>query len=91
MRVHVDPKTGKLVRGAVAARARELSPRERNMVSRSADGLTARTLPNGTVALNLSGRFRNLIRVELGEDEAGLKTVCLINDPSTDSGNPGSP
>jgi hypothetical protein len=67
-------------------RAWDLSPQEKNMLSRSDEGLQPTILANGAVAVNLRGRFQSMITTssELGSNQ--LKTSCSIIDavPSPD-------
>lgn len=57
MRVYRDPETGELTHQPPPGLARGLSEEMRRRVSRSSEGLRARTLPDGTNVLNLQGRF----------------------------------
>jgi hypothetical protein len=59
---------------------RGLSARERNMLNRSDDGLQARALPNGAVAVNLQGRFQSMATIQVYGDTDALQLSCSIND-----------
>jgi hypothetical protein len=54
--ITVDKQTGK-VRKPTTAETQELVATLRQMTSRSTEGLTAKTLPNGTKQVTLEGRF----------------------------------
>jgi len=67
MVVGVDPETGQLGM-PTAAQMVELSPREQAMVSRSGAGLTEVRHADGTVSVNLQGRFQEFVVVRFGAD-----------------------
>ena len=67
MVVGIDPETGQLGM-PTAAQMVELSPREQAMVSRSGAGLTEVRHADGTVSVNLQGRFQEFVVVRFGAD-----------------------
>jgi hypothetical protein len=67
MVVGIDPETGQLGM-PTAAQMAELSPREQAMVSRSGAGLTEVRHADGTVSVNLQGRFQEFVVVRFGAD-----------------------
>lgn len=58
----------------------ELTGREKNMLSRSDEGLRAQVLPNGAVVLNLRGRFQNMATAATDQNTGQLIKVCSIGD-----------
>lgn len=77
LRVYIDPETGQLGRAPAGVLA--LSREEHRMLSRSTEGLTSRVLPNGTVALDLQGRFMNLSVATRNAD--GTISMNCVNHP----------
>jgi hypothetical protein len=67
VRVFIDPETGELG-GPPGVEPPGLSIATQNRLSRSSHGLQTRALPDGTVLLNLQGRFHNMSVVTLDED-----------------------
>lgn len=70
LKVFVDPASGALV---VPPRTKRLtldrlSPEMREALSTSSDGLVEVTTPNGTVLVNLQGRFRSASIATVGAD-----------------------
>lgn len=62
LRVTIDPETGQMVVPPPADRRKmALSPAMQNAFSQSDEGLPTVVLPDGTVMVNLQGRFRNLL------------------------------
>lgn len=62
LRVMIDPETGQMVVPPAAERHKmALSPAMQNALSRSDEGLPTVVLPDGTVMVNLQGRFQNLL------------------------------
>lgn len=59
----------------------ELQDALTEMVNTSADGLTEVTLPDGTVTVDLQGRFQSAMVVSVGED-GKLKSSCLSSAPN---------
>lgn len=67
MIVALDPETGAI--GLPTARQAEALMRsEENMLSRSTEGLQAQYLPDGTVMLDLQGRFQEFSVARIGAD-----------------------
>jgi hypothetical protein len=60
MRVYRDPATGKIGPPPAGFQPPGLSIAEEHMLNRTGHGLRERTLPNGAVAVDLQGRFRNM-------------------------------
>jgi len=80
-RVFRNPETG-VIEFAPAASTplTGLSVREQNMLSRSDQGLQARVLANGAVALDLQGRFQSMATAAADSDTGQLKMSCSIDD-----------
>lgn len=70
LKVVVDPATGALVVPSRTKRLSlsQLSPEMREALSTSSDGLVEVTTANGTVLVNLQGRFRSASIATVGED-----------------------
>ncbi|NDY94299.1 post-PEP-CTERM-1 domain-containing protein [Wenzhouxiangella limi] len=76
MTVHIDPKTGEIT-GYQAPDPRRLpSERLERTLSRSAAGLQAVTLPDGTVYVDLQGRFGHLQTARVDQSGA-LEMRCV--------------
>jgi len=67
MVVGVDPETGQLGM-PTAGQMAELSPREQSMISRSGAGLVQVHHPDGSVSIDLQGRFQELVIARIGTD-----------------------
>jgi len=67
MVVGVDPETGQLGM-PTAEQMTELSPREQSMISRSGAGLVQVHHPDGSVSINLQGRFQEFVIARNGPD-----------------------
>ena len=77
MRVYRDPETGKLThRPPAGAKALALSEETKEMLSRSNKGLEARVLPDGTVGMDLQGRFMSFA-VAHRDADGKLVTDCV--------------
>ena len=59
-RVYTNPETGKLGGPPPDIEPLGLSIAERNKLNRSGEGLEKRQLPDGTLLVNLQGRFQNM-------------------------------
>ncbi len=77
MRAHIDPETGELIgyRAPEATDAR-ISDHVRNALSRSDEGLESVTLPDGSVRVDLQGRFRHLNAARTGSGH-GPDSICV--------------
>jgi hypothetical protein len=67
-RVIINPETGKLGGPPASVEPPELSIATQNRLSRSDKGLQIQHLPDGTMLMNLRGRFQNMSVVTLGQD-----------------------
>ncbi len=73
MRIHIDPETGHLL---PLSSSPELSTKAAMPnLSRSMEGLSPKTLPNGSVMVNLQGRFQNATIARIGSD-GKVHTIC---------------
>jgi hypothetical protein len=81
LQVAVDPATGKL-RPPTAAEARVLAAGLDKVVNDSAEGLEAVTWPDGTVTVDLEGRFASVAVVSFDDD--GTLTMECIDLPAAD-------
>ena len=83
LRVYRDPITGRFTTPPATVRLR-LADRERQMLNRSSVGLQARTMPNGTVTLDLQGRFMNLLLATSRQAES-LSVSCVQDAAEADA------
>jgi len=67
-RVYIDPETRKLGGPPPGIEPTGLSIAEQNKLSRSGEGLEKRQLPDGTLLVNLQGRFQNMSVVSKTHD-----------------------
>jgi len=67
-RVYIDPETRKLGGPPSGIEPPGLSIAEQNKLSRSEEGLEKRVLPDGTMLVNLQGRFQNMSVVTMTPD-----------------------
>ncbi len=67
-RAHLDPETGTLMVPPAKLRTIQLSPELEQALSASHEGLVEVALPDGTVVLNLQGRFTSMLFATLGQD-----------------------
>ena len=67
MRVRLDPESGTLLLDTSAVAADKATDLEA-MLSRSDEGLVSERLPNGTVRVDLQGRFQNASVAHIGAD-----------------------
>jgi len=68
MRVYRDPLTGRLGAPPPGVQPPGLSAAELRMLNRSDQGLQARTLPGGGVAVDLQGRYQSMAVATVGAD-----------------------
>lgn len=82
MVVGIDPETGRLGMPTPEQRAEleQMSASERTLLSRSAAGLVEERRADGTVHVNLEGRFQEYATVQIGPD--GRKTFQCVDDSS---------
>jgi hypothetical protein len=79
-RVFRNPDTGEIEFAPGASMpVPGLSVREQNMLNRSDEGLKARVLENGAVAVNLQGRFQSMATAATDHDTGELNTRCSID------------
>jgi hypothetical protein len=80
MVVGIDPETGKL--GPPTAEQRreleQIAASERTLLSRSSVGLVEEHRPDGTVHVDLQGRFQDYMTVRIGPD--GSKAFGCVDD-----------
>lgn len=89
-RAFVDPDTGELTSPPPSdglAPRRVLDPRLARALSTSHDGLRQVRFPDGTVKVDLQGRFQSLLRARVGED--GTVSIGHVQAPGP-SGEPAS-
>lgn len=91
MRAYLDPETGQLEMRRAVASEFELDAETREALRRDTEGLVPQYHPDGSVSVNLQGRFQNATLVHI--DENGVKTICTdhancaqrVLDPETAS------
>jgi hypothetical protein len=77
MRAYLDPETGELVVGALPAGEVELDAAMQNALSKETEGLEMKHHADGSVSMDLQGRFQSATVVHI--DENGAVTVCSDN------------
>ena len=82
MVVGIDPETGKIGPPTAEQRAEldQIAASQNALLSRSAVGLTEEHRADGTVHVNLQGRFQEYATVRIGPD--GKKTFGCVEDTS---------
>ena len=85
MRVSIDPDTGEL-REPTASEQASLQAPETDSLSRSSAGLISEELGDGTVRVNLQGRFQSVARVKVGPD-GKLHTECAPGEHASGEGH----
>jgi hypothetical protein len=74
MRAYLNPETGQLeVRGALVSEF-ELDAETREALRRDTEGLVMQHHADGSVSVNLKGRFQNATLAHI--DENGVMTIC---------------
>lgn len=90
MTVYIDPQTGALLSApAPGSVPLQLSPRERNALSTSHQGLVEVPLPGGGYKLDLQGRFQNPLIATVGAD-GKVKMQHLSEPPAAHDRKPGN-
>ena len=94
--VYLDPETGQLTTGTEPAEAvLELNPALENALSQSSEGLVPEYHADGSVSLDLQGRFQSASIARIGKD--GKVVVCTDNVADAEhafterTSNPGTP
>lgn len=77
MRAYLDPETGELVVGVLPASEIELDADTQNALRRDTEGLKIVQHADGSVSMDLDGRFQNVSVARI--DENGVVTVCDDN------------
>jgi hypothetical protein len=80
LRVYRDPRTGQLGPPPPGMKFPALSAAELRMLNRSDTGLQARLLPGGGVAVDLQGRYRNMVVTTI--DARGSAAVNCAQTPA---------
>jgi len=96
MRVYIDPATGKLTTGMEPTDAvLELNPELENALSQDSEGLVSVTHTDGSVSIDLQGRFQCATVARIGKD--GKVIICTDNVAGAEqslteqTSNPGTP
>jgi len=76
LRAYLDPETGALAVGVVPGTS-DLDPDTQNAVRRDDIGLSSVRHANGSVSMNLDGRFQSVSVIHI--DENGNTVVCSDN------------
>lgn len=84
MRVFRDPVTGKL-RQPTAEERRAMARQLQGLLNRSSEGLTPVSRPDGTVTLDLQGRFRN-VSIARRADDGSIAVDCIADHAATEDG-----
>ena len=78
--VQVDPQTGKL-KPLTAQQAQQLAEGLKKMVNKSADGLSQVENEDGSVTMDLNGRFRHVVVARERED--GTLAMSCVDNPKS--------
>jgi hypothetical protein len=82
MRAYVNPETGALEVGVAPVNSPALDPDTENALRRDASGLVERRRADGSVSMNLQGRFQSVSVLKMGEE--GDVVVCTENADEVD-------
>jgi hypothetical protein len=74
MRAYLNPETGQLEVRRASTSEFQLDAETREALRRDTDGLVMQHHPDGSVSVNLQGRFQNA--TILHKDENGVMTIC---------------
>lgn len=74
MRAYLNPETGQLEMRRVSVSELELDVETREALRRDSEGLVMKHHPDGSVSVNLQGRFQNVAIAHI--DECGVTTIC---------------
>ena len=77
MRAYLDPETGELVTGPLPAGALQLDAETENALRRDSEGLEFKHHADGSVSVDLQGRFQHASVARI--DENGKIIVCSDN------------
>jgi len=80
MRVEIDPETGVLGPARAAPSSLERSEAEAAALNRSSEGLQEVVLPDGSVMVDLQGRFQEYVVMEIGPD--GKRRMRCVQQPA---------
>lgn len=83
MRVYRDPQTRRLGPPPSGLASLELTIAEQRMLDRSDKGLQSRTLPSGGAAVDLQGRYRNMVVATVSDDGQAEVNCVLSPDQAT--------
>lgn len=83
MRAYLDPETGKLTVGAMPSGEIELDAELQNALRYDDEGLQSVKHADGSVSINLQGRYQSVSVVKL--DENGKFTFCTDNSGEVES------
>jgi len=96
MRAYLDPETGQLTTGLDPSDAAiELNPDLQNALSQESEGLVAQKHADGSVSIDLQGRFQSASATRIGKD--GKVVICTDNVADAQkvlgeqTSNPGTP
>jgi hypothetical protein len=96
MRAYIDPETGELTTGIEPTESvLSLNPDLQNALSQDSEGLVPEYHADGSVSLDLQGRFQSASIARIGKD--GKVIICTDNVAGAEQGltettsNPGTP
>lgn len=75
--IQVDPQTGQ-VKALTQDEAKQLAEGLKTMLNKSTDGLVQEQHPDGTVSMDLQGRFQNVAVAKINSD-GSLSQSCVDN------------
>ncbi len=82
LRAYLDPETGELTMGVIPAGEEALDPDTQNALRRDSEGLVQVRHADGSVSMDLQGRFQNVSIARINQD--GTVTVCADNAESVE-------
>ena len=77
MRAYLDPETGELTTGPLPAGVVEIDAETENALRHDNEGLELKRHPDGSVSMDLQGRFQSASVARI--DENGVVTICSDN------------
>ena len=81
MRIQLDPETGAPGLAGAPVQSLSATPEEAAALSHSSEGLRQVVLPDGSVMMDLQGRFEETVVMEIGPD-GKLRTRCVQRPPA---------
>jgi hypothetical protein len=77
LRAYIDPETGEMTVGVTSDTPLSLDPATENALRRDSEGLVPVRHADGSVSVNLQGRYQSVSAIHITED--GSKIICNEN------------